>query len=76
MVASGSATWRVTRPSPQELSVTLVASSGVPSELLRPIRNFSFTIPKLPFGLTIQKVLVTPSGIVGQISATHVAFSQ
>ena len=76
VVTSGSATWRVTRPTPQKLSVTLVGSSGVPSGLLQPISNFSFTIPKLPFGLTIQKVLVTPSGLVGQISATHVSFSQ
>jgi LmeA-like phospholipid-binding len=76
LVASGSATWRVTRPNAQQLSVTLVGSSGVPSELLQPIQNFSFTIPKLPFGLTIQKVQVTPSGVVGQISATNVPFSQ
>lgn len=76
VVASGSATWRVTRPTPQELSVTLVSSSGLPASLLQPIRNFSFTIPKLPFGLTIQTVSVTPSGIVGNISATHVPFSQ
>jgi hypothetical protein len=76
LIASGSATWRVSRPNPQQLSVTLVSSSGVPSELLQPIRNFSFAIPKLPFGLTIQHVLVTPSGIVGQISATQVPFSQ
>jgi LmeA-like phospholipid-binding len=76
VVASGSATWRVTRPTPQELSVTLVSSSGLPASLLQPIRNFSFTIPKLPFGLTIRTVSVTPSGIVGNISATHVPFSQ
>lgn len=76
VVASGSATWRVTRPTPQELSVTLVSSSGLPDSLLQPIRNFSFTIPKLPFGLTIQSVSVTSAGIVGNISATHVPFSQ
>jgi hypothetical protein len=76
VVASGSATWRVTRPTPQELSVTLVSSSGLPDSLLQPIRNFSFTIPKLPFGLTIQNVSVTSAGIVGDISATHVSFSQ
>lgn len=76
VVASGSATFRVTRPNPQELKVTLVSSSGLPSGLLAPISNFSFAIPKLPFGLTIQNVTVTPSGIVGQISATHVPFSQ
>ena len=76
LVASGSATWRVTRVSGQELNVQLVASSGLPAELLAPIRSFSFSIPKLPFGLTIQSVSVTSSGIVGQISATNVAFSQ
>jgi hypothetical protein len=76
VVASGSATWRVTRVSGQELSVQLVASSGLPAEVLGPIRSFSFSIPKLPFGLTIQNVSVTSSGIVGQISATNVAFSQ
>jgi hypothetical protein len=66
----------VTRVSGQELSVQLVASSGLPAEVLGPIRSFSFSIPKLPFGLTIQNVSVTSSGIVGQISATNVAFSQ
>jgi LmeA-like phospholipid-binding len=76
LVASGSATWRVTRVSGEELNVQLVASSGLPTEVLAPIRSFSFSIPKLPFGLTIQNVSVTSSGIVGQISATNVAFSQ
>jgi hypothetical protein len=76
LIDTGSATWRVTRPSPTKVSVTLVSSSGLPDELLSPIRNFSFTIPKLPFGLTIQSLTVTPAGIVGQIGATHVPFSQ
>jgi hypothetical protein len=76
LIDSGSATWRVSRPSPTKLTITLVSSSGLPDELLNPIRNYSFTIPKLPFGLTIQKVTVTPAGVVGQISATHVPFSQ
>jgi hypothetical protein len=76
LIDSGSATWRVTRPSPTQLSVTLVSSSGLPDELVQPLKNYSFTIPKLPFGLTIQKVSVTAAGIVGQISATHVPFSQ
>ena len=76
VVATGSATWRVTHPSAQELSVTLVGSSGVPASLLQPVRSLSFSIPKLPLGLTIQTVSVTPSGIVGQISATNVPFSQ
>ena len=76
LVASGSVTWRVTRVSGLELNVQLVASSGLPAEVLAPIRSFNFSIPKLPFGLTIQNVSVASSGIVGQISATNVAFSQ
>jgi hypothetical protein len=76
VVTSGSATFRVTRLSGQRLNVTLVSSSGVPASLLGPVRNFSFNIPKLPFGLVVQNVSVTPAGIVGQISATNVPFSQ
>jgi hypothetical protein len=76
IVASGSATWRVTHPTPQQLSVTLVSSSGIPAAELQSIRNLSFSIPRLPLGVTIQTVSVTPSGIVGQLGATNLPFNQ
>ncbi|MGH3275609.1 MAG: LmeA family phospholipid-binding protein, partial [Streptosporangiaceae bacterium] len=76
VLASGSATWRVTRLSGQQLNVRLVASSGVPSSFLRPLSNVTFAIPRLPFGMTIQNVSVVPDGIAGVFSATHVPFKQ
>jgi LmeA-like phospholipid-binding len=74
VVESGSATWKVTRLSGQELNIRLIATSGVPASLLSSVSNFTVDIPKLPFGMTIQQVSVTPSGIVGQISGHDLPF--
>jgi LmeA-like phospholipid-binding len=74
VVASGSATWRITRRSNQEFSATLVASSGVPSSLLGAIRTFSVKIPELPLGMKIDSVHITPEGVVGQISGHDLSF--
>lgn len=74
LVVSGSATWRITRVSSQELRATLTSSSGVPAELLGALRSISIPLPRLPFGLTIGSVSVTPAGVVGQISGTDLKF--
>jgi hypothetical protein len=74
VVASGSATWKVTRLSGQEMNVRLISTSGVPASALSSVSNFTFAIPKLPFGMTIQQVAVTPAGIVGQISGHDLPF--
>jgi hypothetical protein len=74
LVTSGSATWRVTRLSGNRLHVGLVGSSGLPSSLLGSIQNLDVQIPKLPLGLTIDSVSVTPSGIVGRVSGHDVKF--
>jgi hypothetical protein len=74
VVASGSATWRITRRSNQEFSATLVASSGVPSSLLGSIGTFSVKIPDLPLGMKIDSVHITPEGVVGRISGHDLSF--
>jgi hypothetical protein len=74
VVTTGSATWRISRVSPTELNVRLVASSGISSSLLGSIQNVNIPIPKLPLGLTIDSVRVTPAGVVGTISASNVPF--
>lgn len=74
LVVSGSATWRITRVSSQKLQATLVGSSGIPEELLKNLSSISIPLPKLPFGLTIGSVSVSPSGVVGQISGTDLKF--
>lgn len=74
VVTSGSATWRVTRLSGDALSVHLVGSSGLPTSLLGYIQNLTVQLPKLPLGLTVDSVSVTPSGVVGALSAHDVPF--
>jgi hypothetical protein len=74
LVTSGSATWRVTRLSGNQLYISLVSSSGVPKSVLGSIENGTVQIPKLPLGLTINSVSVTPSGVIGRLSSHDVPF--
>ena len=74
VVTSGSATWRVTQLSGNRLSIRLVGSSGLPSSLLGSIQNITVQVPKLPLGLTIDRVQVTTAGVVGRVSGSNVPF--
>jgi hypothetical protein len=74
VVTSGSATWRVTRLSGNELTVSLVGSTGLPASVVDSIRNLTLQLPKLPLGLTINSVAVTPSGVVGYVGGRDVPF--
>lgn len=74
VVTSGSATWRVTRASGDSLNISLVASSGLPAQLLSSIQNLTVQLPKLPLGLTVGNVSVTQSGVVGTVSGRDVPF--
>ena len=74
LVTNGSATWRITRVSGTEIKVHLVSSSGLPGSLLSSIRNISVPIPKLPLGMKIQSVVVTPAGISVRVTGSQVPF--
>ena len=74
LVASGSATWRVTRLSGQDLQVRLVSSSGVPASALSSLQTINIPIPKLPLGVKIDSVRITGQGVVGHISGRNLAF--
>jgi hypothetical protein len=74
VVTSGSATWRVTRLSGDALNVSLVGSTGLPASLLDSIQNLKLELPKLPLGLTINGITVTPAGVVGDVSGRNVPF--
>jgi LmeA-like phospholipid-binding len=74
LVTSGSATWRVTRLSGNQLHIGLISSSGLPTSLLGSIQSITVQIPKLPLGLTIDSVSVTPNGVVGSVSGRDVSF--
>ncbi|MBO0837109.1 MAG: DUF2993 domain-containing protein [Actinobacteria bacterium] len=75
VVTSGSAVWRVTRVSGNALNIHLVSSTaGLPQSLVDSIRDVTLQLPKLPLGLTIDSVSVTPDGVVGQVSGRNVPF--
>jgi hypothetical protein len=74
LVASGSATWRVTRLSGQDLQIRLVNSSGVPASALSSLQTINIPIPKLPLGVKIDSVRITGQGVVGHISGRNLAF--
>jgi hypothetical protein len=74
LVASGSATWRVTRVSGQEVDIKLVGSSGVPASALSSLRDIHIPIPKLPLGVKIDSVHITSQGVVGRISGRNLPF--
>jgi hypothetical protein len=74
VITSGSAIWRVSRLSGNRLHIALVSSSGLPSSLLGSIQSLTVQIPKLPLGLTINSITVTPSGVVGRVSGHDVPF--
>jgi len=75
LVVSGSATWQVRLLSGNRLNISLVNSSGLPSSLLSSIQDITLQLPKLPLGLTIDSVQVSPAGVVGRLSAANVPFS-
>jgi hypothetical protein len=74
VVASGSATWRITRVSANQLHIGLVASRGLPASLLGSIQSLTLQIPQLPLGLTIDSINVTPNGVVGHVSSHDASF--
>ncbi len=74
LVTSGSATWRVTQVSGDALDVSLAGSSGLPTSLLASIQNVALQLPKLPLGLTISSVAVTPRGVVGAVGGRDIPF--
>ena len=75
VIASGSATWRVTTPGNNKLNIHLVSSSGLPGDLLGAVSDMSITLPSLPLGLKIQSLKVTPTGIVGTIGGRNIPFT-
>jgi hypothetical protein len=75
LVASETAVWRIVRTGPLSLQAQLVSSGGaIPSSLLNSISTIPIPLPKLPLGLTIQSISVTPAGLVGTITGQNLSF--
>ncbi len=67
----------VIRSGPKQIEVKIVRTSGdLPISALGNNQEFTFSMPHLPAGMTIQNVSVTGAGVQISISGTHTTFSQ
>ncbi len=65
---SDTATAQVTRTGSNQINVKVIDFGGIPADVLGNLADFSFSIPKLPAGVTIQSISVTQQGL--RITAT------
>jgi hypothetical protein len=60
---SDSAVAQVTQTGSNQINVKIIDAGGIPVDVLGNLANFSFSIPKLPAGVTIQSISVTQQGL-------------
>jgi LmeA-like phospholipid-binding len=73
---SDTAEAQVTQTGPNKINVKIIDAGEIPVDLLGNLMNFSFSIPKLPAGVSIQSISVTQQGVMVVISGTHTTLSQ
>lgn len=54
--------------------IHVISAGGLPASLLGSLGDFTFTVPKLPYGLDIQRVHVTGHGVAGRLSGRDIRF--
>ena len=67
---------QVQRTGPHQIEVKIVSAGDLPVSALGDHQTFTFSMPSLPAGMTIQNVSVTGAGVQITISGTHTTFSQ
>jgi hypothetical protein len=67
---------QITRTGSNQINVKVVDADGIPLSLLGNLANFSFTIPKLPAGVTIQSISVTQQGLRITAAGQNTTLSQ
>ena len=73
---SGSAQAQVTQSGPNTINVKVTNADGIPGSVLGNLADFSFSIPKLPPGVSIRSVSVTQQGVMITISGQNTTLSQ
>ena len=71
-----SATAQVTVSGPNQIHVHVTDFGGMPTNALGNFADFTFSIPKLPAGVTIQSVSVTQQGVMVTIAGQNTTLSQ
>ncbi len=67
---------QVTRTGSNQINVKVIDFDGIPADALGNLANFSFTIPKLPAGVTIQSISVTQQGLRITAAGQNTTLSQ
>jgi len=75
-VISGDVVLQVTQVGDNKINVKLVDANGLPTDLLGNLVNFTVTIPKLPAGVKIQKISITPQGLRVTAAGHNTTLSQ
>jgi hypothetical protein len=74
-LASGTAVWKVTRTGDNNIHIQLVSATGLGSVATSGISDINVPLPeKLPLGMTIQSIAVTPTGLVAVVTGQNVSF--
>jgi len=74
-LVNASAIWRVTSAGPNEITLHLVSSNGLPSQFVNAARNVNIPLKSLPAGLKLTgKISSSSGGIVAHVFARNLAF--
>jgi hypothetical protein len=73
---SETAVAEVTRTGSNQINVKIVKAGDIPVDLLGNLANFSFSIPKLPAGVTIQSISVTQQGLLITAAGQNTTLNQ
>jgi len=73
---SETAVAQVTQSGAGQINVKIIDAGDIPTSLLGSLTNFSFSIPKLPAGVSIQNVSVTQQGVLITASGHNTTLSQ
>jgi len=73
---SSTAVAEVTQTGSNQINVKIVKAGGIPASVLGNLADFSFSIPKLPAGVTIQSISVTQQGLKITAAGQNTTLSQ
>ena len=76
ILGSTSATVQITRVSANQFNVKVVDAGGIESSLLGNLVNYTYTVPQLPAGMSIQSVSATQQGVMITITGHNTTLTQ
>jgi hypothetical protein len=76
ILGSTSATVQISRVGTNTFNVRVIDAAGIESSLLGNLANYTYTVPELPAGMSIQSVSATAQGVVITITGHNTTLTQ